>query len=645
MINFPPGLVMILASLLVAMPFIKGKAKPSLALVSAIVCLALVMLTYGGVGSCTYTLIDNGVLGDQVGGSGIVLELMQLNAPTLIFATIFSLVSIVGIMYAFNQERTVELSGALLYAGSAVCATYAGDLVSMFIFWELMAVGSTLVVFNGGQSQSAQAGLRYVAVHFLGGVFLMAGIIWYAMQTGSLDIAPDPLQSALVDFNNKLSPAAWLMLIGILINAGAPLLGAWLPDAYPEASPSGTVFLSAFTTKTAIFVLMMLFAGTHVLIWVGIAMVIYGLVYAIIENDIRRVLAYSIINQVGFMVCAVGIGTELALCGASGHAFAHILYKAVLLMTAGSVLHVTGKRTFTELGGLRKQMRWTFVCAIIGALAMAAPLTAAFAVKSMITTAAGMASFEALMSPSTADNSWHYILVWFVLYAGTAGVFLVAGVKYVWFVFCEKPQEGTGPIEAKAAPANMRWAMAVMAFLCLLFGFPKVADYTIYQLLPYDPVKVYYELGTSGTVEVIKEKAYSSWSLGGVLNQISSMLAVALIFFMMIRYLRPVPRLTLDSDWVYRRLIPRFWRAVLVPPLAAVGRIHAYILGKLPGKVAGAVFAKHIDHSFHKDVDLGGSNFELRIDVKTNRYRQWAVGGAMIIITGMLLLYILVNLL
>ena len=268
MINFPPGLALIVASLLVALPFVKGKAKPVLALVSAVVCFALVMLTYGGVGSCTYALIDNGVLGDRVGSSGIVLNLMQLNAPTLIFATIFSIISIVGIVYAFNQERTVELSGALLYAGSAICATYAGDLISMFVFWELMAVGSTLVVFNGGQAQSAQAGLRYVAVHFLGGVFLMAGIIWYAMQTGNLEIAADPLKSVLVGFNQQLSPAAWLMLLGILINAGAPLLGAWLPDAYPEASPSGTVFLSAFTTKTAIFVLMMLFAGTHVLIWV-----------------------------------------------------------------------------------------------------------------------------------------------------------------------------------------------------------------------------------------------------------------------------------------------------------------------------------------------------------------------------------------
>ena len=154
------------------------------------------------------------------------------------------------------------------------------------------------------------------------------------------------------------------------VNAGAPPLSAWLPDAYPEASWSGMVFLSAFTTKTAVYVLLRGFPGTELLVYVGLFMVFYGIVYALLENDMRRILAYSIVNQVGFMVAGIGIGTEMALNGAAAHAFTHILYKALLLMSAGSVLLVTGRRKCTDLGGLFRSMPFTTACGIIGALAI-----------------------------------------------------------------------------------------------------------------------------------------------------------------------------------------------------------------------------------------------------------------------------------
>ena len=162
----------------------------------------------------------------------------------------------------------------------------------------------------------------------------------------------------------------WLILAGFLVNAGAPPLSAWLPDAYPESSWSGMVFLSAFTTKTAVYVLLRGFPGTELLIYVGLFMVFYGIVYAILENDMRRILAYSIVNQVGFMVTGIGIGTEMALNGAAAHAFTHIIYKALLLMSAGSVLYMTGKRKCTDLGGLFRTMPLTTVCGIVGALSI-----------------------------------------------------------------------------------------------------------------------------------------------------------------------------------------------------------------------------------------------------------------------------------
>ncbi|GAG38080.1 unnamed protein product, partial [marine sediment metagenome] len=246
-----------------------------------------------------------------------------------------------------------ELAAAFIYAGAAVGVVFAGDLITVFVFWEVMAIASTMVIWLAGAGARA-AGQRYVVVHLFGGVLLMAGIAWHVGATGSTEFG------LLTD-----SPAKWLILAGFLLNAGAPPLSAWLPDAYPQASWSGTVFLSAFTTKTAVYVLLRGFAGEGILIWIGLFMVFYGIVYAILENDMRRILAYSIVNQVGFMVTGIGIGTEMALNGAASHAFVHIIYKALLLMSAGSVLYMTGKSKCTDLGGLFRTMPVTAVCGIV----------------------------------------------------------------------------------------------------------------------------------------------------------------------------------------------------------------------------------------------------------------------------------------
>ena len=248
-------------------------------------------------------------------------------------------------------------------------------------------------------------------VHLIGGVVLMAGIAAHVAATGSVALSVMAPESA----------AQWLILAGILVNAGAPPLSAWVPDAYPEASYSGAVFLSAFTTKAAVYALLRTFAGAEILIFVGLYMVFYGIIYALLENDMRRILAYSIVNQVGFMVTGIGIGTEMALNGSAAHAFAHIIYKALLLMSAGAVLHQTGRRKCTELGGLFQSMPLTMLCGVIGALSISAfPLTSGFVSKSMISEASALDGLT---------------LVWFLLAAASAGVFLHAGIKFPWFVF------------------------------------------------------------------------------------------------------------------------------------------------------------------------------------------------------------------
>ena len=312
----------------------------------------------------------------------------------------------------------------------------------MFIWWELMAIFSTVVVWSGGTADSKAAGIRYAIMHLLGGIILKVGIDGIAVQTGSVD-----MQAMLAN-----SFATWMVLIGILINAAAPPVSAWLADAYPEASPTGSVFLSAFTTKTAVLALILLFPGEPVLIGVGLYMVMYGIIFALLENDARRILAYSIVNQVGFMVCAIGIGTELALNGAAAHAFAHIIYKALLFMSAGVVVYRVGKSKCTDLGGLFRTMPLTTICGIIGALAISGfPMTSGFVTKTMISQAAAT---ESLM------------FVYMALAAASAGVFLHAGIKFPWFVFFQK-DSGLRP---KDAPWNMAAAMVLFSAICILIG-------------------------------------------------------------------------------------------------------------------------------------------------------------------------------
>lgn len=483
----PPGLLLILIGLL--LPLLKDTWR-SLALVLG----PFVVLV------SVWSLPD----GDVVKTSYLGYELVLVRADELsrLFATVFSIMAAAGGLYAISQSKTRELSAAFVYAGSAISVVFAGDLITVFIFWEIMAIASTIVVWSGGGGAKA-AGQRYAVVHFLGGVLLMAGIAGEVSTTGS--IAFDVMEAN--------SWSRWLILGGFLINAGAPPFSAWLPDAYPEASWSGTVFLSAFTTKTAVYVLMRTFPGTEILIYIGLYMVFYGIVFAILENDMRRILAYSIINQVGFMIVGIGIGSEMALNGAAAHAFVHIIYKALLLMSAGAVLYQTGKHKCTDLGGLFRTMPITMICGTIGALAISAfPFTSGFVAKSVISQGAADAQLG---------------IVWYLLAAASAGVFLHAGIKFPWFVFFQK-DSGMRPSEP---PTTMLWAMGLLSAACILIGvFPDA----LYSLLPH-------------------KVDYVPYTGAHIVFQLQLLLFSGLAFFVLLPMLKRTLTITLDFDWFYRR--------------------------------------------------------------------------------------------
>jgi multicomponent Na+:H+ antiporter subunit D len=488
-ISLPSGVLLVLGGML--LPLVPSRLRPAWIIGLPLLVLALVwMLPVGERAFVSYLDVS--------------LEPVRVDAAGRLFATIFALMSSVGGLFALAQRRTVELAAAQAYAGCAIGVALAGDLLTLFVFWEGMAVASTLILWSAATPQSYRASMRYLMIHLFGGTLLMAGIASHVVTTGSLDFAPMRPDTL----------ATGLMLAGFLLNAGAPPLSAWLPDAYPESSWSGMVILSAFTTKAAVCVLLKGFPGVELLVWLGLYMIFYGIIYALLENDMRRILAYSIINQVGFMVAGIGIGTEMALNGAASHAFAHIIYKALLLMSAGSVLYMTGRRKCSDLGGLFQSMPLTTICGIIGALSISSfPLTSGFISKSMISQAAADLRLET---------------VWFLLVAASAGVFLHAGIKFPWFVFFQK-DSGLRP---RDPPASMQIAMVLLAVICIGLG---IAPQPLYALLPF-PVD------------------YVPYTAGHVLSTLQLLLFAGLAFFLMLPMMKRTLTITLDFDWFYRRL-------------------------------------------------------------------------------------------
>ena len=436
----------------------------------------------------------------------LTLTTLRVDNLNFAFAVIFHIAALIAVVYSLHLRDVLQQVINLVYAGSALGAVLAGDLVTLFIYWEMAAISSVFLVWARRTEQSYYAGLRYLIIQIISGLLLLSGIILHAHASGSIEFTRLDLGS----------PGCLLIFIAFGIKCGFPLLHNWLTDAYPQATVTGTVVLSAFTTKMAIYALARGFPGTELLIWIGLAMAAFPIFYAVIENDLRRVLTYSMINQLGFMVVGIGIGTELALNGTVAQTVAHILFKTLLFMSMGAVLLRTGKINGSELGGLYKSMPYTTTFCIIGAASISAfPLFSAFVTKSLIMAAAAHEGYK---------------FTWLVLLFASAGVFHHAGIKIPFFAFFAHDSG----IRCKEAPVNMLLAMGIAAALSMVIGiFPK----TLYALLPYGVV-------------------YDPFTVTHVINQLQLLLFSALAFVLLLRtgvYPPELRSVNLDFDWLYRK--------------------------------------------------------------------------------------------
>ncbi len=458
-------------------------------------------------------------------GSGALLQLefldytlvpLRVDALSRVFGYLFLTAAFIAVIFSLHVKDTLQHVAALVYAGSALGAVFAGDLLTLFVFWELLAVSSVFLVWARRSERALSAGLRYLIIQILSGVLLLSGTLLHLQQTGSPAFTRIGLDGL----------SGWLIFTAFGIKCAFPFLHNWLTDAYPEATPTGTVFLSAMTTKVAVYALARGFPGTELLIYIGAVMTCFPIFYAVIENDLRRVLAYSMINQIGFMVCAIGVGTQLALNGAVAHACNEVIFKGLLLMSMGAVLHVTGRSNGSDLGGLYKTMPKTAALCIVGALSISAfPLFSGFVSKAIIMTAV-----------QDAGHGW----VWLALLFASAGVFHHAGIKIPYFAFFARD----AGIQAAEPPRNMLFAMSLAALLCVFIG---VYPEALYRLLPY-------------------AMHYDPYDASHVISQLQLLCFAALAFtWLKLQGIYPpeLRAVNLDFDWTYRRLLPGAYRHLL----------------------------------------------------------------------------------
>lgn len=453
-------------------------------------------------------------LSTQMSLMGYQLHPIYIDGLSWIFTLIFIIAAFIAALYSYHNRDRIEQITLPIYAGSVITAVLAGDLLTLFICWEISALSSAVIVFAGRTPRAKSAGMRYLLVHITSGLLLLLGSLLHYQNEQSLVFSHIGLETG----------AGMLIFFALAIKCAFPLLHNWLQDAYPEASPTGSVALSVFTTKLAVYCLARAYAGTDALIWVGTIMAIFPVFFVIIENDLRRLLSYSLNNQLGFMVVGIGIGSELSLNGTAAHAFCHILYKSLMFMSMGAVLHQTSTAKASQLGGLYKSMPWTTSFCIIGALSISAfPLFSGFIAKGIILFA-------------VAEEG--YWLVWLALLC-VSGILDNTGLRVPYSSFFSHDSGH----RCREAPTNMLLAMAIAAFSCIFIGvFPGL----LYAYLPYS-------------------MEFHPYTMDHIIAQLQLVFFALLAFVVLIKngwYPSVMPARNLDTDWIYRKVCKNILRGL-----------------------------------------------------------------------------------
>lgn len=505
------------------------------------------------------------------------LHLMYVDKLSWIFGFIFSVLAVVCGIYSAHNNNRMEALCSMSYAGGAIGVVMAKDWITFIFFWEALAVTSMYLVWCRHTVESRRAGFRYILIHMLGGNLLLAGI-FLSISAGQTEV-----------MNLTAGPhgyAYWLILLGVCVNVAMPPVNAWLVDAYSNSTITGGVFMSCLTTKVAVYALIRIFAGTELLIYGGVLMALYGACYAIMENDMRRLLAHHIISQTGFMVAGAGIATGMALNGATAHAFCDILFKSLLFMCAGAIMFSTGISHINKLGGMAKKLPLVCICFFSAAFSISGiPLFNGFISKVITVHAAAEAGY-----------GWVFTL----LEVASIGTFLSIPLKMGYFIFLRSDDKGA-KIEHKL-PFNMNLAMAISAFLCFLYGvYPDL----LYRYLPF-------------------EMDYVPFTADKILQTVQ-MLGMGLIpFLMYLSKMEPHTAISLDTDWFYRK--PIAW------VIDHVAMLFCALAGALGG-AWGVIYEKFMDLVANPMDFLDAKPFRKRTHYNPENYRTSIADPMMITLT------------
>ncbi|VAW39291.1 NADH-ubiquinone oxidoreductase chain L [hydrothermal vent metagenome] len=578
-----PGLVVIIGALLI--PFIpKGKVKQGYLLLLPLLAFIIIILTPEGTYGVISFMDEKIILG-------------RVDKLAKCFAFIFALMLFMGMVFGLRQKEDGHHIAGFFYAGSAIGAVFAGDLLSFLCFWEIMAFASVYMVTIKKTKSSFKAAYRYILVHVAGGVILMFGILLYYFEHHTLAFN-------LMEFSGL---STGLILLGFAINAGFPMLGGWLPDAYPESTVPGGVLMATFTTKTAVYALVRGFAGTEILIWIGAIMAVYAVAYATVESDMRRLFSHHIMSQIGYMVVGIGIGTSLAVDGAVALGFTHILYMGLLFMASGSVIYVTGKRNLKDTGNLYHKMPLTLIFFMIGGFALSgAPLFAGFASKPMI------------LSAAAAE---HLTIPWILLMIAAAGTFLSTTLKMPYLVFFGKDKNKNLDVPKQEPPRNMMVGMTLAAIACIVVG---VWPQGLYRLLP-----------NGGN--------YHPYSISHVVWTVQLMLFTWFGFYLLLKMIKGKHMINLDFDWFYRKggklFLEVVAKMIVAPVDIVVSMIYIPLIIK-PGKwIANNCFSFDYDviDGVVRWVARSASGYSIWSSKQSLRFDQLIVDGLVNGIAGFMI--------
>lgn len=590
----PPVVIFLAGAFLI--PFLKGNAKRCyLLLIPFLAIIDLVLIEPQVYNSYVFPFL------------GMELILLQADKLSLFVGYIFGIIGFLNILYSLNVKDNGQHFSAFWYIGSSLGVVFAGDFFTLLFFWEIMAVSSVCLIWYQKKKESIDAGFRYILMHLFGGSCLLIGIVMHYVTTKSIEIST--IEISAIDPNLSILSYIFI-LIGVGLNTVFIPLHTWLPDAYPRATITGAVFLSVYTTKTGVYVLARTFPGVEAVAYMGGIMALFGVTFALLQNDIRKLLSYHIISQVGYMVAGIGIGTAIGINGGIAHVFNHILYKALLFMCAGAVIHRTGRSNLTELGGLARKMPVTTITFVIAALSIS-----------------GVVGFNGFISKGMViEAAHHQPILWLLLEFASIGTFL-SFLKVGYYGFFRKRE-----IEVKEAPKVMLIAMSITAFLCVAIGiYPDL----IFSILPH-------------TVD------YHPFSLGHVIGTSQLFMITGIIFLLGLHLFGPHDRITYDFDYLYRKsakLFLWFCKNPLMKFASTIDRITIRAAGTIlwfSRNPLGAM--KHIryeSHLFYLELRKAEHAVEVAIKLEEqkvshlNKHEQMSIGLAILLIIIILLFYIL----